>query len=151
MRRTLTYLRLLSLAVLVLVACGNPPKVINEQTAVDAAWQALDPYTSSHNRAYWQATTVRLEQGANVAKEFEHNPIGSGCWGPTPTPNISISSNTTYWYVVMQKKPMTAVPKTRVSPTEPPLVPDWNIYEAHFLVDANNSQVLARSLRCIVI
>jgi hypothetical protein len=134
-----------------LVACSNSTvSLATEQQARDAAWAALDPNTTSHNRAYWEFTEVKQVKGEEVAGQFNDNPA-PGCWaGPTPPANTTIAASDSYWFVRAERRAMTVVPQKRtVSPTEPPAIPDAFMYKALFLVDSNG-KVVARQLYCVI-
>ena len=134
-----------------LVACANPTVgLATEQQARDAAWVALDPNTTSHNRAYWEFTEVKQVKGGEVADQFKVNPA-PGCWaGPTPPANATIAASGSYWFVRAERRAMTAVPQRRtVSPTEPPAIPDAFMYKALFLLDVQG-KVVARQLSCVI-
>jgi hypothetical protein len=143
---------------LVLVACQllvpptpAPEGSIGEQQALDAAWNALEPNTSSHDRANWEVVEVRQVTGQEVVQEFAGEPA-PGCWkGPTPPANETIDPSGTYWYVEMKPRPATPIPQKRtVSPTEPPFIPEPFTRGAQFLIDVANGQVVARKLHCVI-
>jgi hypothetical protein len=141
----------LAFCTVALVACAHPTvSLATEQQARDAAWAALDPNTTSHNRANWEFTEVKQVSGAEVAGQFNNNPA-PGCWaGPTPPANATIAASAPYWFVRAERRAMTAVPQRRtVSPTEPPAIPDAFMYKALFLVDSNG-KVVARQLYCVI-
>ncbi len=131
-------------------ACSQPAGALTSQRAQDIAWQALDPNTTSHNRAYWEFTEVKQVKGGEVADQFKANPA-PGCWaGPTPPANATIAASDSYWLVRAERRAMTAVPQRRtVSPTEPPAIPDPFMYKALFLVDVQG-RVVARQLSCVI-
>lgn len=129
---------------------GTPEPTLDEQQVRDLAWQALEPNTSSHDRANWEATEVRQVSGQEVA-EMLAGETGWACPGPTPPANREIAPSGRYWLVEMKKRPATPIPRRQgeSSPTAPPLVPEPFIYQALFLVDTNG-QVVARQLVCVV-
>jgi hypothetical protein len=133
-----------------LAACGGSFS-LSEAEAVDAAWQALEPNTSSHDRANWEVGDVRQVRGEDVAIDFEGGPA-PGCWqGPTPPANESIRDAQNYWYVQMQPRPATPVPQQgEISPTAPPNVPEAFMYRALFLFDAGDGHLVARKLYCVI-
>jgi hypothetical protein len=133
---------------LALAACGSPLPTTGQ--AVDTAWEALEPNTSSHERANWEAVTVLEIQGSEAAEQFEGEPA-PGCPGPEPPANGPIDPAATYWLVVL--KPVPATPRPDVdtpSPTAPPLIPEAFVREAQFLVDSTGSRVVARRLACVI-
>jgi hypothetical protein len=145
-------------ALLLLAGCGSgteptatpepgPPRLDRPQ-AVDLAWAALEPNTSSHNRANWEVLEVRQVPGASVAAEFEGWSFSGACRGPAPPPNGAIDPSETYWYVKMQPQPATPSGPS-MSPTAPPLVPEPFMTWAVFLLD-DYEQVIARVLACVV-
>lgn len=132
-----------------LTACTDPS--VTQDAAVDAAWRALDPVTASHNRANFEVSDARLAKGDDVAQRFANERVNSYCWGTRVPANAMIDYNATYWYIHLKHRAMTPIPITRVSPTQPPAIPDWNIPEAFFLIDARTGQVVARSILCVVV
>jgi hypothetical protein len=137
----------LAILALALVACGAPK--LTEQQAVDTAWQALAPNTSSGERVNWQVVAVEQVKGQDVAEKFAGEP-SLGCWrGPTPVPNGEIRSAADYWYVELMPQPATPLPAATISPTAPPLIPEPFLRQALFLVDSDG-QVIARKLYCVI-
>ncbi len=145
-----TCLLLTLLALFALSGCSDISSRVSQQLAIDAAWQDLDPITTSHNRANFEAVESRRVSGSEIAERFNADKINSYCWGAKITANAAVSPSTTYWYVVLHRRSMTELPVTRASPTDPPAIPDSRIYEAHFLVDGTTGQVVARYIPCIV-
>lgn len=141
----------LVVAALALAGCSGQAVSLTEQAAVDAAWAAIEPNTSSHNRANWEAVEVRQVAGRDAADEFASGP-SSGCWmGPTPPANWDIAPAATYWLVRMKPLPATPAPRGRTpSPTEPPAIPEPFLREAVVLLRVDDGGVVARSLRCVV-
>ena len=134
---------------LALAGCGGGQRSLTDQQAVDAAWQALEPHTSSHNRANWEAVTVEQTTGQDVSDDFEGEPA-PGCPPPELPANAPIGAATTYWYVLL--KPLAATPLAQAgepSPTAPPLIPEPFVREARFLLDAGGA-VAARKLSCVI-
>jgi hypothetical protein len=141
-----------SLVALAVAACGPAGgSGLTEQQALDAAWTALDPNTSSHDRAVWEVISVEQVNGRDVADEFEGRPA-PGCPGPEPPANGQIDSGATYWHVVMQPLPATSlpVPTEFYSPTAPPYVPEAFTKQAQFLIDASTGDIVARRLGCVI-
>lgn len=145
----LTYLTL----ALLLSGCTNPAsdqKALTQEQVEDAAWGALEPNTSSHDRANWQTETLELVEGQHVADRFEGE-SAPGCMGPKPPPNQPVSPSATYWHVVMRPVPVTPQPWGGTpAPTAPPLIPEPFTREAQFLLDADQGTVVARKLMCVI-
>jgi len=140
--------------VLAATACGNPSPsdaTITQKQALDAAWNALDPHTSSHDRANWQAVRVAQVQGRAVSERFDFEPA-PGCPGPDPALNAPIGAASTYWHVQFQSLPATSLPEATefYSPTAPPLVPEPFVGYAEILVDASTGSVVARRISCAI-
>ena len=127
-------------------ACVTSDEYLTEQEALDAAWNALEPNTASHDQSNWHAT-AELVDGQGVAGRFESEPA-PGCLGPTPSPNKQFSSGK-YWYVILEPVPVTPRPGTP-SPTAPPLIPEPFTRQAQFLLDATEGTVVARKLSCVI-
>jgi hypothetical protein len=133
-------------------ACGSPTAALpTEQQIRDAAWTALEPNTSSHNRTNWEFVQVKQVKGQEISSKFDGRP-SAGCWmGPTPSPNEAISPAGSYWYVELKPHPATPVPRNRtVSATEPPAVPEPFLRQALILLDVSDSKIVARKLFCVV-
>jgi len=130
---------------------GGQQEMIGEQQAIDRAWEAFEPNTSSHKRANWQVIQVQQVSGQDVGEQFAGEPA-PGCWvGPTPPPNEGIDSSRTYWYVHMRARSVTPPSSTRtVSPTAPPAIPEAFVREAWFLLDRSDGQVMARKIYCVI-
>ncbi len=133
-------------ALLALSACGGGGDA--RARAQDAAWNALEPNTSSHDRANWLVVTVEQTTGRAVAERFSGR-VAPGCPGPEPPANQAIDPGAAYWYVVFQPKPATPS-GTPLSPTAPPFVPEPSVREAQFLVAADGGTVVARHVACVI-
>ncbi len=125
----------------------------NEQEVIDIVWQALEPNTSSHDRAAWEVVEVRTVKGKEIQDSFEGEPVPGNCSpGTKPPDNAAIDINGSYWYV--QMRPRFAIPQPQpteqFSPTAPPRVPEPFLYQAHFLIDSRTGHVVARKLHCII-
>lgn len=128
-----------------LVTCGGG--LLTGQQAVNVAWEALAPNTSSGDRANWQVVEVRQVKGRDVARQFAGEPA-PGCWqGSTPRPNGAIIAGADYWYVEWVPKPATPLPTATISPTAPPFIPEPFLRQALFLIDLEG-KVVARKLSC---
>lgn len=135
-----------------LSACSADSDTLGEQEALDLAWQALDPNSSSHNRANWAVVEARRVAGSQVAEEFSGEPAGPGCWmGPEPPANGEITASANYWYVQLRPHPATPDPqKSPPSATAPPAVPEPFLRQAFLLIDAYDGHVVARRLHCVI-
>lgn len=124
---------------------------ISESQVIEIVWNALEPNTSSHNSSNWQVAKRQLITGESVIDRFEGGPV-SGCWfGPKPDENKDIKVKKLHGYVLMIPTPATPASKnTPASPTAPPLIPEPFLREAHFLVDPDNGEIVARKLICVV-
>lgn len=123
---------------------------LDEQRLLDIAWAALEPNTSSHDRANWEGGEMRRVEGGEVADEFDDERPGYGCPGPTPQANRRVEPDATYWFVQIKRRPATPPPGvTPISPTAPPQVPEPFMYQATFLID-DSGKVVARKLYCVI-
>ena len=148
-RMSILVLACVAITLFISGCASSDENYLTEQQALDAAWKALEPNTSSHNQANWQAVTIRLVDGHEVAGQFEGEPA-PGCVGTTPPPNKQISAGK-HWHVVMQPTPATPRPfPDTPSPTAPPLIPEPFTREARFLLDARDGTVVARKLLCVI-
>jgi hypothetical protein len=141
----------LVVTVVTLTACTSDVETLGEQQVVDAAWEALKPNTSSHDRTNWSVVEADEVTGSQVAAQFEGE-AALGCWkGPTPVPNQLIRDSGSYWYVQMAPHPVTRDPRyTPISPTAPPPIPEPFLREARFLIDAQDGSIVARKLFCVI-
>jgi hypothetical protein len=149
--KILTLRSVLIIIAIVLCACSAQADSLDEQKALDAAWQALEPNTSSQNRAHWDVVEVRQVAGREITESFQGDPA-SGCWiGPTPPPNGEIRASESYWYVHMKPRPATPAPnRSDPSPTAPPAIPEPFVRQALLLIDIRDGQVVARKLFCVI-
>ena len=131
-------------------ACAPPTDSISEDKVGEIVWQALEPNTSSHNRAAWEMSEARLVTGEAIRDQFEGEP---GCGpGPEPPENSTIAKDSSYWFVQFKPLPATAMPypTEQYSPTAPPLKPEPFVYQADFLVDAATGEIVARKIYCVI-
>jgi hypothetical protein len=135
--------------ILVLGACSDQTVSLSEQQAVDKAWQALEPNTSSHDRTHWELGEVRQVLGQEVTAQFGGDPA-PGCLGPKPPANGEIQSSRSYWYVQLKPRPATPLPEAEISPTAPPAIPEPFTRQALFLVDPTDGSIVARKLFCVI-
>jgi hypothetical protein len=151
MARLLRWALLMAFGAVLVAACGggSPEAVIDADAVPGVAWDALAPNTSSGDRANWEVAVVERVKGRDVADEFEGAP-SPGCWkGPTPVPNGQVGTGTDYWYVEMQPRPATPLPRATISPTAPPFIPEPFLRRALFLIDLQGN-VVARKLFCVI-
>lgn len=124
---------------------------LSEEALLDEVWKALEPNTSSHERVNWDVISIVQISGEQVAEQFAGEPA-AGCWsGPEVPDNKPIDPAGRYWYV--QMTPRSATPEApwgTSSPTAPPLIPEPFLRQAHFLVDAQSGEIVARRLVCVV-
>ncbi len=59
---------------LALAACSGPTEPLSEQQVLDAAWEALEPNTSSHNRTNWEVAEVRQWSGGRSPTSLKASP-----------------------------------------------------------------------------
>jgi hypothetical protein len=131
-------------------ACAPQVDSIREAEVSDIVWQALEPNTSSHNRAAWEIVEARIVTGETIQDQFEG---GTGCApGPQPPDNATIGSDVSYWYVQFKPRPATPLPEPteQYSPTAPPRKPEPFVYQADFLVDAATGEIVARKIYCVI-
>lgn len=133
------------------VATPEDRAILPEAQVLDLVWEALEPNTSSHARSNWGVVEARVLKGETMAKQFEGEPI-TGCWfGPSPPENREIRPANDYWYVLMTPSPATPEPFYGTpSPTAPPLIPEPFLKLAHFLIDPNSGEIIARKLICVI-
>jgi len=144
---------LLACLVLILAACSTTTVSLDDQQAIDVAWQALEPNTSSHNFSAWETVEVRSVASREAQDIFDGAPVPGGCVsGPTPPDNATISPDTTYWYVQLRPRRATPLPQPteQFSPTAPPSIPEPFLYEAHMLINSTTGQITARKLYCVI-
>jgi hypothetical protein len=134
-----------------LIACSGEATSLSEQQVVGIVWDALEPNTSSHDLSNWEVVEALLVTGREVVQHFEGDPA-PGCWkDPTPPANDRIISSRTYWFVHLRARSATPLPqKGMVSPTAPPLTPEPFLRQAFFLLDAEDGQIVARHLHCVI-
>lgn len=143
---------LLVFLILAFPACSGNPTPLPEAQLLDGVWQALEPYTTSHDRANWEVIESRSVFGREVSERFQEDGPDLYCLGlgPTPPPNQRFSPDATYWYVLMQRRPATPLPGLRLSPTAPPSIPEPHLYQGYFLVDPTTGEIVGRMFTCTV-
>ena len=134
-------------------ACVDIALPVSEKKAIEIAWDALEPNTSSHAFESWEVTEARQvtgEEVQDVVKRLGDRPA-PGCSGPKPPANEEVSSTRTYWLIRMHPRPATPVPdKYPLGPTAPPNIPEPFVNLASFLIDAGRGDVVARQLYCLI-
>ena len=134
-------------------ACNALPAAGGEQKAIDVAWQDFEPLTSSRNRANWDIKQVSRVTGNQVSQLYGGvNPfycVAARRTGKFPD-NQTLDANKTYWQVHFYPKDATPLPRTRLSPTEPPAIPEPNLRDARYLIDPNDFHIVARAYGCVV-
>jgi hypothetical protein len=96
---------------------------------------------------------MRSVTGRDIQEIFEGEPVPGNCVpGQKPPENQEIPSRAFYWYVHMKPIYVTPepVPTEQYSPTAPPRIPEPFLREAHFLIDPNSGEAVARKLYCVV-
>ena len=136
-----------------LVACDDGKAVPNEQQIRDIAWDALDPYTLSHNRDAWEVIEIKKVFGNDISGQFTDE-YYYGCMTTTTlVPETQISLSKLYWYVHMEPRPATSLPPKLKGPEStgnPRIIPELGLFNALFLIDPDDGQVLVRRLGCAV-
>lgn len=144
---------LLACLALALTACSTAVVHLDDQQAIDLAWQALEPNTSSHNFSAWETIEVRSVVGREVQIQFEGEPVPGGCVpGPNPPDNGTITPDISYWYVQLRPRRATPLPQPteQFSPTAPPHIPEPFVYEAQVLINSTTGQIIARKIYCVI-
>jgi hypothetical protein len=141
---------LLLLVCLLLCACTSRKPGIPQQKAEALAWQALQPYTSSKNRANWNVYETRFVRGDTLPFTLQ-NKRDETCFrmyfSQLPSPE-NIQSTIEYWLIEFVTRP--ATPQgTPYSVTAPPNIPEPFIISATLLIDATNGEVAAFRLSCV--
>ena len=141
-----------SLAIMLLTilsSCiSNSPRLGQDQ-AVDIAWEALKPNTSSGKSDNWEIVDAHRTTGREVVGEFLDARFVN-CPGPLPPENKAIKSSSQYWYIKVVPAPV--FPPTQeetLSPANPPQILEPHIKEVIFLIDMFDGQVVARKFTCI--
>jgi hypothetical protein len=132
-------------------SCTAP--AATDQRAVETAWQDFLPLTASRSRVNWDVVEVTQVKGGEVAKQFSGiNPFYCVA-GRSPQKmkeNETIDAAKTYWQVHFRPKPVTAIPHTRISPTEPPAIPEPNLRDVYYLLDLSDLHIVARAFGCVI-
>lgn len=149
MKRLLAFIGVVWLAGCAAMGGGAPP--MGSDRAVGIAWQALDPYSASHQLSNWQVVEARAVSGADIREQFK-NDVSTYCTGPKIEHNQPIADAAQYWYVHLKPRDVTPLPVAteNYSPTAPPAIPEPSLRDASFLIDPASGQVVARSVSCVV-
>lgn len=136
------------------VACTSHAVELDEERAAELAWQALQPNTSSRNRAAWQITLIEQVSGTDTTEQFSSEAAAGGCVpGPAVPANQEINPQATYWHVQFQPLPATPLSPEEgemMSATAPPRIPEPFLYRADLLLEAESGKVVARRLYCVI-
>jgi hypothetical protein len=148
MKKTLNLLALIIIATCLLPACNKNNHTLGQQDALEIAWKTLDPNTISHNREDWEIHKAQKVYGKDVVNEFASARFVN-CPGPEIPENMPIKITSEYWYVKVVPHPEALRAQKGTNSAElVPVVPEPNIKEATFLIDAYDGNVIARKLVC---
>ncbi len=141
------WLGLVSILILV-SACGQQPKGLKQDKALNVAWEDLRPYTSSQDRVHWAEISIGRVYGRDVVDEFTIPPL-SNCPGPEPPENQAIRTTAQYWLVRLAPRHLVD-PKYKLPTVQAgePLLPEPYFREALLLVDPYSAKVVARKFIC---
>jgi len=140
---------LVSLCLLILSSCINQSPRMGQDQAVDIAWDALQPNTTSGKPDNWEVKEARRVTGREVVGEFTDARF-INCPGPLPPENKAIKASSEYWYIKVSPSPATAEPQgEEIYTTNPPLIPEPFISEVLMLIDVFSGQVVARKFTCL--
>jgi hypothetical protein len=120
---------------------------LSQQAAVDAAWNALAPATSSGSRQAWRVTRSERITGKKV-DDIYRNPEKYCAYGLPDSKEIEDDKE--YWLVVFEPKPATPVPAPEKSSTAPPNMPEPMLREAGILLDAHSGELVSYKLMCVI-
>jgi hypothetical protein len=133
------------------VGCAIVKFPPSEQQVRDLAWQALEPNTSSHDRAAWEVIEIRKVIGRDITMQFTNVNFYGCLEGPTISTNNGIDPSIIYWFVHMEPRRATPLPQQQTVPyTQIPFIPEPFIYKALFLIDSTNGKVVARNFFCVM-
>jgi hypothetical protein len=125
--------------------------IIRQGEAEALAWQALQPYTHSRDRANWAIQQTQIIQGdtlpAPLQKERDETCFRTYSTQPPPPENIQPSFK--YWLVIFVPLPATAQ-VTPLSVTAPPRIPEPFVRQAYILIEANTGKLGAFRLSCVI-
>jgi len=148
LKKTSEIIGLLIAAALFLGGCVQAQKGLNQQQAIEIAWEYLEPRTAAHNRDDWEIHAARKTYGREVVAEFSVvRP--ANCPGPIPPDNLPIKLTAEYWYIKVLPHPeaLRPVPGDEI-PTLAIVQPEPNIVEAAFLIDVFGGKIIATRLIC---
>ena len=122
---------------------------MGQDQAVDLAWDALQPNTTSGNPDNWEVNEARRVTGREVVGEFADARF-INCPGPMPPENKAIKASSEYWYIKVIPSPTTAETQgEEISTDIPPQIPEPFISEVLMLIDVFSGQVVARKFSCL--
>jgi hypothetical protein len=149
MKKYSQLLLLTLLSITLLTACFEQPPRLNQEQALDIAWQALQPNTTDQNRGDWDIIEVKRVAGGEVVQEFALS-RSNNCPGPVPPDNQAIKNTSEYWYIKTLPHALVAAARkgTITATSDQKLQPTPAVYEAVFLIDVYGGQVVARKLTC---
>ena len=139
--------------ILALVGCTSVIYYPNEQQVGNIAWQALDPFTLSHNRNDWEIIEIKKVVGSDIIELFNYKGYYGCQTAAYLVPENGVDPNKVYWFVHMEPQKVTPLPsklKEPIGTGNPQWGPDQGLFNALFLIDPKNGQVLVRRLDCLV-
>jgi hypothetical protein len=124
----------------------------SEQQVENIAWQALNPYTTSHNRDAWEIIEIKKVVGSDIIDQFENQDYYGCNTAANLVSDSGVDPSKVYWFIHMEPRPTTPlpVPSKLWSPTNQGFLPEPNLYNALFLIDPVSGQVLVRRLGCAI-
>jgi len=142
------FLSLTLLLLIILSSCINNTPRLGQDQAVDIAWDALKPNSSSGKSDNWEVVEARRAAGREVVGEFMEARF-INCPGPLPPENKAIKASSQYWYIKIMPTPVTSSTQEEAQSTTNPLqIPEPYIKEVIFLIDMFDGQVVARKFTC---
>ena len=137
------------LTLFLLTSCITQTTRLGQDQAVDIAWDALRPNTTSGKSDNWQVSEALRVTGRDVVNEFADARF-TNCPGPMPPENKAIKASSEYWYIKVVPVPITPVPQgSEITTTNPPSIPEPFIKEVLMLIDVFSGQVAARKFTCL--
>jgi hypothetical protein len=144
-------LAIATLCLFILAGCATTLIRDNQIDLFDNAWVALDPFTNSHEPTNWTVVDQKQMKG-NALPEVFLTERSNYCFGSkTPPPEKALEESNNYWYLVLEPIPATESPQiTKLSPTQPPDIPEPFVRRGLFLIDENTGVLVAFRLVCVV-
>ena len=144
-------LRILLVIMLLTSACTRTSSEVSRAEAEAIAWQALEPYTSSHQAANWKVSQSRQVKGDELPEIFQKERVET-CFNRNaapPPPPEEFQPAGRYWLVVYE--PLPATPKsTALSPTDPPHIPEPFVRQATLLIELQDGELAGFRLGCVI-